>query len=212
MRLLLCDIGNSFAHFYKDKKVYKEEINDALEKYKELKLFYICVNSAAQKRVKNYKNWVDISPYVDIDTDYKGMGIDRKVLCKEVYDGVAIDAGSAITVDVMQKGRHLGGFIMPGFRAVRSAFASISPVLDVEFDFSVDIDVLPQNTKDALSFAALKSVILMIKDTAGSRRLFFTGGDGRVLSSFFQNAVYDEALIFKGMMKIIEENRLAKEI
>ncbi|EFP1036870.1 pantothenate kinase, partial [Campylobacter jejuni] len=41
---------------------------------------------------------------------------------------------------------------------------------------------------------------------AQNKKLYFTGGDGQFLANYFDHAIYDKLLIFRGMKKIIKEN------
>ncbi|WP_300936936.1 type III pantothenate kinase, partial [Helicobacter japonicus] len=121
-------------------------------------------------------------------------------------DGVIIDAGSAITIDVMQEGIHLGGYIMPGLESYKKMYADISRVLGRDIEPGVDLTQLPQNTSDAISFGVLKSIILMIKNTSRTKKLYFTGGDGKFFARFFEDAIYDNTLVFKGMQKALQKH------
>ena len=203
--MLLCDIGNSFAHFYDGNRVWKESLDIFIDRYLTKKVYFINVNQNLKKRLKEIENWVDLEDFISFETPYKGMGIDRKVLCLIVEDGVLVDAGSAITVDLMEKGKHKGGFILPGIKSYEKCYKEISPVLNKEIDFAVDIENLPLNTKDALNYGVVKPIILSIKNIAKDKKIFLTGGDGKKFLPFLKSARYDEKLIFKGMKKIIKE-------
>ena len=204
--MLLCDIGNSFAHLFDGKKMWREEIDIFLEKYSKEKLYYINVNEKIKKILKSYKKWIDLEKYVSFDTKYIGMGIDRQIVCIAIEDGVVVDAGSAITVDIMDKKTHKGGFIIPGFKQIQNSYKTISPKLDFEIDFEIDLEKLPMNTKSAISYGAIKPIVLAIKDVSKNKSIFFTGGDGKKLQKYFPNSIYDNKLIFKGMIKVIKES------
>ena len=45
-----------------------------------------------------------------------------------------------------------------------------------------------------------------------NKKIYFTGGDGKFLSRFFENAIYDDLLIFKGMQNIITTKITSKGI
>jgi len=203
--MLLCDIGNSFAHFFDNKKVWTEDIDKFINNHKDDKVYYINVNEKVKSEILSLKNWVNLENFIEFKTKYKNLGIDRKVACMSVKDGVVVDAGSAITVDLMERGAHLGGFIMPGFKATKDALKNISSKLDQEIDFDLDINKIPLNTKEAVSYGLLKPVVLAIKDFSKGKKIYLTGGDGKKLSRFFKNSVYDDKLIFKGMIKIVKE-------
>lgn len=205
--MLLCDVGNTFLHFYHNGKIWKEKPYALTSKKENLPIYYISVNERFERcLIASHTHCVDISQYIELPSQYQGLGVDRKAACMAVYDGVVIDAGSAITVDIMQEGVHLGGYIMPGLGAYRKMCAEISPVLDKELEPGVALDKIPQSTLEALSFGAIKSVVLMIKNTSRTKKLYFTGGDGKFFARFFDNAIYDNTLVFKGMQKALEKH------
>ena len=194
--MLLYDVGNTNIKCYNDGKItLVEDFDDSREFY------YICVNH----RVVDFKNGIDLAPYFKLKTTYSGMGIDRVAVCYGVDDGVVVDVGSAITVDVMDSGVHMGGFILPGLRAYKESFATISSSLVFDIDEDIDIEKLPQNTSKALNYALFKSIYVMIKDIAGEKKIYFCGGDGEIISRFFQDSTYKNDLVFLGMKKVIKE-------
>jgi type III pantothenate kinase len=70
----------------------------------------------------------------------------------------------------------------------------------------VNLDILPHNTKDAISYGAMIAIVGAIKEASRNKFIYFTGGDGKFLSRFFKNRLaVDDTLIFKGMMKLIRE-------
>ncbi len=203
--MILCDIGNSFAHFFNGKNYWREDLKEFMSNYKNEEVYFINVNEKLKKELLSLKNWVDLEKYICFETPYIGMGIDRKVACLAVEDGIVVDAGSAITIDKMDQGIHKGGFIMPGFKETQESFKNISIRLSKKIDFNIDLTKIPQNTAQAVSYGAIKPVVLAIKDFSSDKKLYFTGGDGEKLSYFFENSTYDKYLIFKGMIKIIKE-------
>lgn len=206
--MLLCDIGNSFYHFFKDSESFKVSVDKTPEIFNE-KIYYISVNEKAILKLKNnINNLIDLSEFINFKTDYKGLGVDRVFACLDIYNGVVVDAGSAITIDVMKNSTHLGGVILLGLSSHKRNYNSISEKLNFDLNREVNLNQLPQNTENALSFATLKSTILTIKDIAGENKLYFTGGDGEFLSKFFENSIYDRNLIFNAMIRVIKENKL----
>ena len=200
-RVKLVDIGNTNAKIYHNCKI---EVIKASEFALKEKFFYICVNKSVNELLKNDKNAINLENYIELKTNYKGLGIDRKLLCSYIDDGVIVDAGSAITVDVMSKGKHLGGYILPGVTAFFNSYKSISSFLDAK---RVDIDLknLPQNTQEAINYGVFKSIVLMIKDISKDKKIYFCGGDGRDLSKYFDNSIFKDDLIFEAMKKIVRE-------
>ncbi|MEO1958020.1 MAG: type III pantothenate kinase [Nautiliaceae bacterium] len=197
--LVLVDIGNTHFHIFKNGEI--------IHSLKPLKLggdiFYISVN---EKREKEFlalnPKAINLVKFVKFDTPYKGLGIDRIMACKSIKSGVVIDAGSAITIDVMDDFRHLGGIIMPGLRAFREAFAKISPKLDMEFT-KIDLLTLPTSTKEAISYGSIGAVVRVI-ESLGNKKIYLTGGDGRFLQEYV-GGEFIEDLVFRGMIKTIKE-------
>lgn len=202
--MLLCEIGNSFYHFYKNGTFWKEEAFKLPKLATKEPIYTISVNDVALKRLKEYYEVIEIAEFCHLDSGYAGLGVDRAFACMAMDDGVVVDAGSAITVDVMQGGSHLGGFILPGFSALKNAFSSISDKLDVGVSFGVNIHTLPQNTRDAVSFGMIYPVVSAIENAARGKFIHFTGGDGQFLSRFFDNSIVDELMVFKGMQKALK--------
>ena len=194
---LLCDIGNTRVHFFDGRRVW-HVAHDELERYRDAAVDYICVSPKAKKVVERFERWRDLEPCLELETGYEGLGADRKALCMAIDDGVVVDAGSAVTVDVVRGGRHQGGFIYPGLAAMRRAYASISGVLD--HPIQKPPSRLPQKTAEAISYGALRPLALAISELGGP--VVVTGGDGELLASLIPGARYDEALIFKGLQRI----------
>ncbi len=194
--MLLYDVGNTNIKCYKDGKITLVDDFDDNKKF-----YYICVNH----RVIDFKNGIDLAPHFKLQTSYKGMGVDRIATCYAVENGVVVDVGSAITVDVMENSVHVGGFILPGLRAYKESFATISSALVFDIDEDIDIEKLPQNTSKALNYALFKYIFLMIKDIASEKKIYFCGGDGEMISKFFQDSTYKNDLVFLGMKKVIKE-------
>ena len=129
------------------------------------------------------------------------MGVDRIFACEAIQNGVIVDAGSAITVDVVRDGKFQGGFIYPGINAMTKTYENISPALAYSFNFDVDLDRLPKNSQDAISYGFLKTLYSEV--ISYDMEIFLTGGDALELKKIFSDAIMDEILIFKGMKKII---------
>ena len=203
-RLLLADIGNTHFHIYNGKSVEHLSYEDAINKYTTSQMLYISVTSQLDQKIENISSWKDISSYMTIEGEYDTMGVDRKALCLSHREGVFIDAGSAITVDIVEKRKYVGGFILPGLKAYISSYKSISPALDVVLNKELSLDSLPSTTKDGISYGIIASIKALIDQHIHGKTLYFTGGDGEFLSSFFEDAIYDEMLVFNGMQQAIK--------
>jgi len=200
--MILCDIGNTHFHFSKNDYFFDEIVCSL----KNEKIYFISVNENKTKELlKKNPNSINLAEFVKFDTSYQGLGIDRIMACKTIENGIVIDAGSAITIDIMINSTHLGGYILPGLKALNNSYKDISNKLDVEFNTNID-NIIPTNTKDAISFGAIGMIIEFIKKVAKDKKIYFTGGDGQYLSKYFDNSVYIKDLVFRGMKKTIGEN------
>ncbi|MCK9374348.1 MAG: type III pantothenate kinase [Sulfuricurvum sp.] len=201
--MIYCDIGNTSVDVYREGKRTKWRVDDFDPASLEGSVHYVSVNGAFNERLQGYSNWHDMREYVRWENYYPTMGMDRIMACEAVDDGVIVDAGSAITVDVVKEGRYQGGFISLGLRAAQEAYARLSPALDVSFNFEVDLTIMAKNTPDALTVGFLAPLIHEIERLG--KPIYVTGGDARRISLFLEGSVVDEALIFKGMKKLIEK-------
>ncbi len=205
--MILCDIGNSNVNFLQEHKFTSLSIEEFLNyPSQEEKIFYINVNEKLKEYVATKQNFINLEPYFKFDTIYSGLGIDRIAACYTVDDGVVVDAGSAVSVDIISDSTHLGGFILPGISYYRKIYAEISSRLKCEFNTQISLEALPQRTVDAVSYGVFKGIYLLIKDAAHNKKLYFTGGDGQFLANFFEKSIYDKLLVFRGMKKLIDEN------
>lgn len=201
----MLDIGNTHAHIYSDDKVKHISIPDAIERYRDETVYYISVNEKYYESLLRLTNWINISKYISISGEYPTMGTDRKALCSSRDSGVFVDAGSAITVDKVENGSYLGGFILPGIYAYKQAYSDIAPVLSVEIDRAIDIDKLPCDTVSGVGYGAISSIVASIDRVCEGMPLYFTGGDGEWLSRYFEKAVFSDILLFEGMKKVITQ-------
>lgn len=210
--MILCDIGNTFFHFFYRGRVWREEPNALTRKNEDYCIYYISVNARNERKLlESHSNCQNIADLIALDTIYKGLGIDRKAACFGIDNGIIVDAGSAITIDIIQERVHLGGYIMPGIESYKKMFSKID-VLNVELNMGVSLDSIPQNTRDAVSYGCLKSIVLSIESVAKDNFIYFTGGDGKFLSRFFPNSLFDNTLVFKGMIKALESRQIKDEI
>ncbi len=203
--MLLCDIGNSCAKLFDGHTLYRLSLAE-LVAWKEKRVYYLNVNKKAVKMFQDFDGWVDLEPFIELDSDYEGLGADRKALCSFVEDGVIVDAGSAVTVDVMEQKKHKGGFIYPGLKALKKAYASISPALHKEPVWPKES--LPLSTKEAIGYGMLSPLVCAIEKLSAKKGLFLTGGDAQVLTSYIPQALYKPLLIFEAMEKIIRRKSL----
>ena len=200
---LLADIGNTHMHILDQGKILHLKHDEAIDRYKDRELCYISVSHRVDQKIAEIKNWENIGSKVVLKDAYETMGVDRKALCLSRKDGLFVDAGSAITVDIMKDGIYQGGFILPGIKAYLESYRRISPALDIRINQAIALDKLPLTTKDGISYGIIASIKALIDQHRDDQTLYFTGGDGAFLSRFFEDAIYDESLVFQGMMQAL---------
>ncbi len=203
--MLLCDIGNTSLHFFDGSKGYKEDVESFdIFTYKQ-KVYYINVNPNLHVNLEKASNWIDLKQFIDFTKYYETMGIDRIMACEAVNEGIIIDAGSAITVDVMNSGSYEGGFIYPGVDMMQESYKKISTRLDYPFNFELNLDKMPKNSQDSISYGFLR--LLYSEVMRHDKPIFLTGGNTTQLSQVFKNAHVDEMLIFRGMKTVISRTQ-----
>jgi type III pantothenate kinase len=197
--MVLADIGNTNCHIWDNGKIYNLKKTVKFED----EVFYISVNEKKEKKfIQKNPHAVNLKNFAFLDTSYTAMGIDRIMACKSINDGVVVDAGSAVTIDVMQNGTHLGGVIMPGIYAFKEAFGKISDKLKMDC-YDVDFAKLPQNTNEALAYGSIGAVILTINTLKKNKKVYLTGGDGKFFAKH-TDGIYIKDLVFRGMMEVIK--------
>ena len=204
--MILCDIGNTTYDFLINGKHKKYFLDEKVPKFDE-EIYFVSVNEKATKRLlKKNPHAKNINKFLKFSTAYQGLGIDRAVACSFQDNCVIVDAGSAITVDIMEEGVHKGGFILLGLERFKKSYPKISKKLKFDFEKNINLDKIPLRTFDAIQYAMLKSIILPIKEVSLNKNIIFTGGDGEFLSKYFENSTYKKDLIFENMKRIIDAN------
>ncbi|MCX6062259.1 MAG: type III pantothenate kinase [Campylobacterales bacterium] len=202
-KIILCDIGNTTADIFENGVYRKIVLTEFQPELLEGEMWYCCVNGSFSKMLGDLPNWHNCATLIDWDKYYPTMGLDRIMVCEAIEDGVIVDAGSAITVDVMKDAIYKGGFIALGLRAAQEAYSRLSPALATSFNFEVDLTIMAKNTPDAITLGFLAPLIQSIKSYRNP--IYVTGGDAHLLSSFLKEVIVDETLIFKGMKKLIDK-------
>ncbi|MGB6018965.1 MAG: type III pantothenate kinase [Sulfurimonadaceae bacterium] len=201
--LTLCDIGNTTYHFYDGKRDSKVSIDSFDPSSVKEDVYYVSVNSETEEILSKLANWHDLSSNIEWEKYYESMGVDRIVACEAIDDGLIIDAGSAITVDLVTAGCFEGGFIYPGLDAMQESYRNISTRLDYSLNFELDLDKMPKNSQDAISYGVFRTLYSEVM--RHNKKIYLTGGNAKVLSKIFPEAVVDELLLFKGMKKMMEK-------
>jgi type III pantothenate kinase len=160
---------------------------------------------------------------------YPTLGIDRALTLFGAgesygYPVLVIDGGTALTLTgVDDRLIFVGGAIMPGLRLQFRSLSTGTAALP-EVDLPA---ILParwsDNTRDAISSGILYSSIAGIRDFIldweqlfPRNQIVFTGGDGKILSSYLQSILplalgfrvtYDRSILFHGIAKVVTRFR-----
>jgi type III pantothenate kinase len=147
------------------------------------------------------------------------MGVDRLAAAAGAFlhhpgaDLLVIDAGSALTLDVVAGGSFLGGSISPGltmrFRALNE-FTGRLPLIDVNRDFSFP----GRSTKDAITAGVVMGLVFEINEyirTFEKRHeklvTVITGGDSEIITSFTDRKMFlHPDLVTDGLNYLLDYN------
>ncbi len=155
--------------------------------------------------------------YIAIVTDRPGLKCmyDQAVLGSDRWaaalgaavryqNALVVDAGTALTVDVIENGHFTGGIIVPGFQLLQTSLIAGTDKINVG---SEQATIAPaQETSQAVSNGAITSMVgavsMMMEARVELRKILVTGGDGNRLLPFLAPRFiceYDQFLVFKGM-------------
>ncbi len=201
--MILADIGNTRVHIYENNRVIHLSYKDAINLYGDKEVYYITVKKELEETLRELKSWIDISHKITLNGSYSTMGVDRKALCLSYSSGIFISAGTAITVDIVEDNIYKGGFLLLGLREHLRGYANISPALKTDLNRDIDLNRLPKTTKDGISYGIILPIKMLIGKHQNSKQIYISGGDGKFITSIFNNAIFDETLIFRGMEKIL---------
>ena len=157
---------------------------------------------------------------IDVDFPEK-VGIDRLLAAFTAVDifgdrpMLVVDAGTAITVDAVQKRTFCGGAILPGLVAKSEIYPQISeklPLIEFSHSFIMKPGCPGKNTEDAVhnglywgTIGAIRLFYELFFPRKKKVQLVLTGGNGaflvpgllRVLNR--EQIRYDPALVFEGI-------------
>lgn len=134
------------------------------------------------------------------------LGVDRWLAAlgatQIASPAIVVDAGTALTVDLVVDGVYHGGVIAQGLRcSVASLLAGTDRVNDVDFDV---LPGVPANTGAAVGLGAVAQAVGLIEwlraRWSPQAAIVLTGGDALLLQSHLSpEVVYKEGLIFDGL-------------
>jgi len=119
------------------------------------------------------------------------LGVDRWMAILAASDGrqaplIIVDAGSAVTIDMVDdRGRHRGGYIVPGITLMHAALWKGTDRVKVDQQHSDSLSIPGINTEQAVGKGCSFMLVALIERLLASYSadLVITGGDGERLNS-----------------------------
>ncbi|ODS22361.1 hypothetical protein AB835_14610 [Candidatus Endobugula sertula] len=153
--------------------------------------------------------------------DVSQMGVDRWLALLAAYERskdpcLIVDAGSAVTIELLCEGSHLGGYIVPGLNLMRNSLFSDTSQVQVTNTRYPDKPCVGASTEEAVLSGLplmLLGLITLAADelsTTGRKvKIFVTGGDGDYLANLlaaygFSSVEYISDLVLDGLRLSIE--------
>lgn len=124
--------------------------------------------------------------------DVSRLGIDRWLAMLAAYQRagsacMVIDSGTAFTIDVVDaQGLHLGGYIIPGLKLMRSSLES-NTAIRLSDNYAKYSEGLGHSTDEAVFNGTVTALLATIKQQseslskAGDIEIYFAGGDAVLL-------------------------------
>lgn len=238
---LVVDIGNSrskIALYLKGvlvesltvDKLQVEQLMELKDRYTDLKYVILSSVSSVDPTVINFLKtgfsyFLELSSITSVPlmNQYKTpetLGLDRlatAIGARELYPGkdlLVIDAGTAITFDVIERnGTFVGGNISPGlssrFRALHE-FTKKLPLIKVSDDYPV----IGQSTEEAIRAGVINGMVFEIDGTIDMIRKkmpdiqpVLTGGDAQFFERRLKNPIFVKfEITLIGLNRILEYN------
>lgn len=146
-------------------------------------------------------------PYLKSYYDHEQLGVDRWLQMLGVVDKscrqCVIGCGTALTIDVMEYGVHLGGYILPNVYMQRHALYAGTQQIGVK-QGRFDSVALGQTTFDAVNHGVLFGIVGAVKSIQAQypeHRLVLTGGGASMLNAHLTGASIDDNLLLKGLQR-----------
>ncbi|MDG1462171.1 MAG: type III pantothenate kinase [Gammaproteobacteria bacterium] len=129
-----------------------------------------------------------------------------------------VDAGTAVTIDFISQGKHLGGLILPGLGLMQSALFSATG--DIELfthsldekrdlcELGIDTDTAVRNGAAQAIVGAIQFALSQKREQFGEFKLLLTGGDGSALIPLLGCCAEDYRvnLVLQGLAEIADAN------
>ncbi|WP_434352723.1 pantothenate kinase [Psychrobacter sp. HD31] len=162
--------------------------------------------------------WLNIPfEFVHVDNRHKLMtseydpnqlGVDRWLQMLGVVDSgkrqCIVGCGTALTIDLIDHGNHLGGYIFPSIYLQREALFSGTKQISIS-DGEFDSILQGVTTQDAVHRGILLSIVGAINEISGRHdnyQIIMTGGDASIISQHIHKPVnIRQDLLLSGLMR-----------
>lgn len=135
------------------------------------------------------------------------LGIDRWLQMLGVADDrcrqCVVGCGTALTIDIIDRGEHLGGYILPNVYMQRHALYAGTQQIGVK-QGQFDSVALGCSTLDAVNHGVLFGVVAAVQAVQRDYPEFqmtLTGGGAMMLARHLQNVHIDENLLLSGLQR-----------
>ena len=150
------------------------------------------------------------------------MGVDRWVAMIGAWTEfesscLVVDAGTAVTIDAIDdKGKHLGGYILPGINLMTRTLARAAhgiPAIKMPkakaFDglgqFASSTGTAVYSGPLAAVTGAVERAIKTLRSNAYDPHVVLTGGDAsRILQALDEDVLHSPNLVLQGLLRILE--------
>lgn len=140
------------------------------------------------------------------------MGVDRWLalfaVVEETYEGhiVVVDAGTAMTIDVLKGKTHLGGLIVPGFNLQYSSLTGSAALPgDVLLKPETGLGNDTQSCMQQGVWSGLASTVDAIANSYEGSKIYISGGDGVSISKLIANkSILIDNVVLTGLRRYEE--------
>ncbi|OOR91321.1 pantothenate kinase [Moraxella caviae] len=136
------------------------------------------------------------------------LGVDRWLqmlgVTKPAVNQCVIGCGTAMTLDVISDGVHLGGYIFPNARLQRQALYAGTQQIDVQTG-NIDSTALATTTLDAVNHGILLSIVGAIHElhrAYPAHQFIATGGDAPIIARHLSfDVTIHQDLVLRGLKR-----------
>lgn len=142
------------------------------------------------------------------------LGIDRWLALLAAHQryptarGLIVDAGTAMTVDLLQgqdaaHAQHLGGWIIPGLATMQQSVLQHTQKVfsQQQPNYQSDLGTATPNALSQGCYAALLGAVLLAKRRYRPDYILLTGGDAALLAKELSDTIHAPELLFEGLMR-----------